>query len=67
MNSKREASFTEDIRNAPATETVCYCSGVTKAEILNVMDNGTRSLADIKEITGACTRGRCKELSPRGR
>lgn len=67
MNFNHNRSFTEDIRNAPETETVCYCSDVTKAEILNAMDNGARSLADIKEVTGACIQGRCKELSPRGR
>ena len=45
-------------------EVICYCAGVTKAQIL---DNGARNLDDIKQMTGACTIGRCKELSPTGK
>ena len=46
-------------------EVVCYRAGVTKAQILEALDNGARNLDDIKQMTGACTIGRCKELSPR--
>jgi NAD(P)H-nitrite reductase large subunit len=59
--------FSEDVRKAPETETICYCSGVTKADILRAMGAGARCLADIKAATGACTQGRCRETSPRGR
>ena len=62
-----QLTFTEDIREAPGTETVCYCSQVTKADILRAKEKGARSLAEIKATTGACTQGRCKETSPRGR
>ncbi len=48
-------------------EIVCYCSNVTKGQIIEAMDNGARTLADIRKMTGACTKGRCKELSPRGK
>ena len=48
-------------------EVICYCAGVTKAQILEAMDNGDRNLDDIKQMTGACTIGRCKELSPTGK
>ena len=58
-------SFTGDIRKAPETETVCYCSHVTKAQILRAMESGARSLEEIKAATGACTQGRCRETSPR--
>lgn len=47
-------------------EIVCYCSNVTKGEIINALDNGAKTLADIKKMTGACTVGKCKELSPTG-
>lgn len=47
-------------------EMVCYCSSVTKGQIIEALDNGAKNLADIKEMTGACTLGRCKELSPTG-
>jgi bacterioferritin-associated ferredoxin len=59
--------YTEDIRKALGTETVCYCSQVTKADILRAREKGARTLAEIKAATGACTQGRCKENSPRGR
>ena len=47
-------------------EMVCYCSGVTKVQIIEALDNGAKNLADIKRMTGACTIGRCKELNPSG-
>lgn len=62
-----ETPFTEDIRNAPDTETVCYCSGVTKGAILQAIAAGARSLQEVKGATGACTQGRCRETNPRGR
>lgn len=67
MNRSVDIPFSEDIRVAPGTETVCYCSQVTKADILCAKKNGARTLAEIKAATGACTQGRCKETSPRGR
>jgi nitrite reductase (NADH) large subunit len=60
-------AFTEDILKAPDTEMVCYCSQVTKAQVLRAMEAGARTLADIKAVTGACTQARCRETSPRGR
>jgi len=48
-------------------EIVCYCSKVTKGQIINALVNGAKTLDDIREMTGACTLGKCKELSPRGK
>ncbi|WP_084517509.1 (2Fe-2S)-binding protein [Desulfatiglans anilini] len=62
-----KAPFTEDIRNAPDTETVCYCSSLSKGAILQAMEAGARSLQEIKAATGACTQGRCRETNPRRR
>lgn len=59
--------FTEDILKAPLSETVCYCSNVTKGRIMSAIREGARRLEDIKIATGACTAGKCKELSPRKR
>ena len=59
--------YTEDIRLAPDSEAVCYCAGVSKADILKAREGGAKTLSDIKAATGACTMARCKELSPRGR
>lgn len=58
---------TEDVRKAPLDETVCWCSGVSKRTILDAVSRGGRTLDDIRRMTGACTVGRCRELSPRGR
>ena len=46
---------------------VCYCSNVTRRQIEEAMDKGAATLADIREMTGACTKGNCKELSPTGK
>lgn len=48
-------------------EMVCFCSNVTAGAIRQAMAAGARTLDDIRRTTGACTVGRCKELSPRGR
>jgi len=48
-------------------ELVCFCSVVTAGAIRQAMRDGGRTLDDIRRMTGACTLGRCKELSPRGR
>ncbi|HDI59823.1 MAG TPA: (2Fe-2S)-binding protein [Desulfobacteraceae bacterium] len=63
----RPEAFSQNICHAPETELVCYCSGVTKGEIVRAMQKGARTLADIKAATGACTLARCRETSPRGR
>lgn len=47
-------------------EMVCYCSSVTKGQIIEALDNGAKDLADIKKMTGACTLGKCKEMHPKG-
>ncbi|MFZ0239997.1 MAG: hypothetical protein WAL90_00010 [Desulfobacterales bacterium] len=67
MNRSPKIPFTEDVRKVPETETVCYCSQVTKADIQCAKEEGARSLVEIKKATGACTQGRCRETSPRGR
>lgn len=59
-------AFTPDIRQAPPLETVCWCAGVTKAQILAARAAGARSLEAIKSATGACAQGRCRETNPRG-
>lgn len=48
-------------------EVVCFCSQVTAGDIRRARRAGAVSMDDIRRMTGACTVGRCKELSPRGR
>ena len=63
----RPDSFTPDILDAPDDEFVCWCSRVNKETILAAKAWGAATLEQIRVMTGACTVGRCKELSPRGR
>jgi NAD(P)H-nitrite reductase large subunit len=59
--------YTENVLEAPDSEIICWCSRVSKQTILQAIHDGAQSLDDIRRLTGACTLGRCKELSPRGR
>jgi NAD(P)H-nitrite reductase large subunit len=59
--------FTEDILAAPDDEIVCWCSMVSKGTILKAIRAGAVTLEHIRGETRACTLGRCKVLSPRGR
>lgn len=46
---------------------VCYCDNVTKGEIIAAMEQGAKTLSDIKKMTGACMTCRCAELNPSGK
>ena len=43
---------------------ICYCSQVTKHEILQSIKGGAKTLQDIRKMTNACTIGNCKKLNP---
>ena len=62
-----KSSYTINVLEAPLDEIVCWCSHVSKQSILDAIQNGARSMDDIRRMTGACMVGRCKELSPHGR
>jgi NAD(P)H-nitrite reductase large subunit len=62
-----KSHYTENILDAPLDEPVCWCSDVSKRAIVDVIRNGASSMDDIRQQTEACTQGRCKELSSRGR
>lgn len=59
--------FTGDIRYAPDDEYVCWCSRVSKGDILRAIRQGSQTLEDIKAVTGAYRQGQCMEKNPRGR
>ena len=46
-------------------EIICYCSNVSKNEIVTAIHNGATTLDDVRKATKACTVARCAELSPR--
>ena len=63
-------TFTEDILLAPDAELVCWCHRVSKKEIVEAIkqkQNGAKNLAELQQLTGACTGGNCKKNNPRKR
>ena len=46
---------------------ICYCDNVTNGEIIAAMEQGAKTLQDIKRMTGACCSCRCAELNPSGK
>jgi len=60
-------NYTENILEAPGNEYVCYCSKITKQQIMKAISNGDRTLATIKKSTGACKGAQCTKLNPRKR
>jgi NAD(P)H-nitrite reductase large subunit len=67
MELRNMKPYTQNVMAAPTDEIICWCSAVTKETILKAKQNGAQDMDDIRQTTGACTVGRCKELSPRGR
>lgn len=48
-------------------EVVCYCSNITKRQILEAVKHGAGTLQDVQRMTTACTAGNCQEKSPKKR
>ena len=48
-------------------ELVCYCDHVTKGKIIAAMEQGAKTLADVKRMTGACTSCNCEQMHTAGR
>lgn len=46
---------------------ICYCSNVSEKEVRDSIENGAKSMKDIREATRACTVGKCREMSPKGK
>jgi bacterioferritin-associated ferredoxin len=59
--------FTENVLEAPDDELVCWCAGVSAKAIRDAVKNGARTLEAIRAKTGACIKGDCKNINPRGR
>lgn len=48
-------------------EIICYCSNVSKEQIVSAIQNGAKNIDDIRHMTSACTVGNCKTISPKKR
>jgi len=51
-------------KNSDMKDIICYCSNVSKDEIVQAIADGAKTLDDIRRMTKACTIGRCKEYNP---
>ena len=67
MKDEDMDKFTNNVLKAPDDELVCWCAGISAKGIRDAVKNGARTLADIREATGACVKGDCKSNNPRGR
>lgn len=67
MRPAMTGDYTENVLEAPASEIVCWCSKVSKQTILRAVIDGAGTLEDVSRMTGACTQGDCRRLSPRHR
>jgi bacterioferritin-associated ferredoxin len=48
-------------------EIVCYCSGISRQQIITAIKNGANTMKKIREATGACTKGNCAKMNPQKR
>lgn len=55
-----------DWKSVEDSALVCYCISVNKKSIVGAIQNGSKSLAEIKENTRACTGNDCKRMNPSG-
>ncbi len=56
-----------DWQSAPDNEMVCFCNGVTKAEIVAAIKAGADDAKSVHHTTNAGFGGNCMELNPRKR
>jgi bacterioferritin-associated ferredoxin len=56
-----------DWKNASDKEIICYCQNVDKKTVVSAIHAGAKTLAQIKETTGACTGGNCRKNNPSGK
>lgn len=45
---------------------VCYCSHVSRQQIIEALDNGAQNLEDIQKMTKAATLHKCYICHPKG-
>ena len=46
---------------------ICYCSELTRSEIINAVQNGCKTIDEVQEYTGKNTTGKCREKNPLGK
>ncbi len=46
---------------------LCYCAGLTRAEVKEAVAKGCRTIGEIRETTGKTRQGHCRTENPSGR
>ena len=54
-------------KDVAADNYICYCMRVTKKEIIQTINQGARTIDEVKKTTGACTGEKCGVTNPTGR
>jgi len=63
INDLKEPLFFKD---QSANVSICYCAGLTRAEIKNAVKNGCKTIAQIRAFTGKKKNSNCKVRNPLG-
>lgn len=45
---------------------ICYCSNLTRGEIKKAVNNGCKTIAEVREYSGKNITGKCQEKNPLG-
>lgn len=46
---------------------ICYCSALTRGEILNAVKNGCKTIDEVQKYTNKNITGKCREKNPLGK
>lgn len=46
---------------------ICYCSVLTRGEIINAVKNGCKTIDEVQKYTGKNITGKCREENPLGK
>jgi len=59
---KKPLFFKDKSDNVP----ICYCSNLTRGEIKDAVNNGSKTIDDVQEFTRKNITGKCKKENPLG-
>jgi len=57
----------DDVTTLSDDDLICYCCDVDKQTIVKAIQNGSKTLQEIKATTMACTGNECATLNPNKR
>ena len=57
----------DDVTTLSDNDLICYCCDVNKQTIVKAIENGSKTLKEIKSTTTACTGDECAIVNPNKR